>query len=573
MDFGRFAVKKKLKTIKSTSVRLSSKTRVTSLRLILIMVVFVIAIGIFAVVGAVQGIIASSPSIDNINVIPSGYATNIYYSDGSLAQTLIAAGGNREYAYIANIPKVVQDAFIAIEDERFWEHEGIDARSIFRSVVEILASGKPQSGASTITQQLLKNQIFGGGNETKTVPKVIRKIQEQYLAIKMENAISKETILEYYLNTINLGQGAYGIKKAAQVYFGKELDELTLSEAAVLACIPKSPTYYNPYKYPEDNARRRTTVLNRMKNQGLITEAEYNEAIEDTEDVYARIKYEATKHTSSSVYSYFTDEVISQLVTDFQTQYGYTAAEASQLIYAGGLSIYTTQDRKIQDIADSVTSNESYYPAFGGGSYYELAYAISILKKDGTTIHYHLSDLIKHNDGFKYDLTISVRITSTGYNLMYYNKTRMDNYIEKFKDSIIEDGDKILLEKRSDTVQPQLSVSIIDQSTGAVVALVGGRGEKSANRTLNRATTSLRQTGSTFKILAVYLAALDSGKFTLATPMDDSPYFYPDSVKEVANWYTKFYGLTPIRRAISYSMNIIAVKTLADITPEFGYSY
>ena len=242
MDYSKNSVNRKLRQLKATSTRLSTKVNVSAFRLLLVFVVFLAVTGVMAAFGTLEGLISSAPDISNINVVPTGYSTKFYYSDGTLSQTLIAAGSNREYVTIDEIPVHVQNAFIAIEDERFREHDGIDVRSIFRASVELLTTGRLQSGASTITQQLLKNQIFGGGDEANDIDKVIRKIQEQYLAIQLENTLDKDTILEYYLNTINLGQGAYGIQMASRTYFGKNVNELTISEAAVLACLPKSPT-------------------------------------------------------------------------------------------------------------------------------------------------------------------------------------------------------------------------------------------------------------------------------------------------------------------------------------------
>ncbi len=576
MNFGRDSVKNKIRSLKTTSSKASTKVKVSALRIFLLIILLLLVLGLCSAVGMIRGLIDSSPSLDTINVVPDSFATHFYYSDGTLSQTLITAGGNREYVTIDQIPTDVQNAFIAIEDERFREHYGIDVRSIFRSVVELLSSGRMQSGASTITQQLLKNQVFGGGSEKSQIKKAIRKIQEQYLAIELENTLSKDIILEYYLNTINLGSGAYGIKKACQIYFGKSVSELTISEAAVLACIPKSPVYQNPVTHEENNRKRRLEVLKKMLNQGFIDEAQFAEAVSDTDSVYERINSVVTESHEISIFSYFTDEVVDQLMTDLQEKYGYSASEASTLIYSGGLEVHTTQDRQIQEICDEITSDPANYAVLGNGSYYDLNYAISILKADGTTKHYHLSDLVKYFDFFTNDITILARTTSTGYNLLYYDERRMQGYIDMFKQSIIEEGDRILAETNVGTIQPQLSLTIMDQYTGAVVGLVGGRGEKTASRTLNRATDTLRQAGSTFKVLAVYMPALDVAGYTLATPIDDSPYFYPGTTKEVKNWYKRnppYMGLNPVRRAISYSMNILAVRTLETITPALGFSY
>ena len=577
MDYSKLSVNKKIRQLKTTTTRISTKVKVSAYRLFLVFIVFFCIVGAMAAFGTLEGLISSAPDISNINMVPTGYTTKFYYADGTLAQTLVGAGGNREYVTIDEIPKHVQDAFIAIEDERFWDHDGIDVRSIFRAAVEMLTSGHLQSGASTITQQLLKNQVFSGGDEERDFDKAIRKVQEQFLAIQLENTLDKATILEYYLNTINLGQGAYGIQMASRTYFGKNVDELTISEAAVLACLPKSPTKMNPLTYTEDNKDRRDTVLWMMHDVlGLITDEEYQTALDDTESVYMRIASHVEETSEVSYYSYFTDEVINQLMEDLQKQLGYSASQASSLIYTGGLRVYTTQDRQIQEICDRVTANPDSYPKIGEGSYYDISYALSVLKADGTTIHYQLSDFIKYHNSFKNKKNVLVRITKGVYNLLTTDLDYMTECIDEFRAAHFEEGDTILGERITPTLQPQISLSVMNQYTGEVVALVGGRGEKTGNRTLNRATSTVRQVGSTFKVLASFLPALDTGGMTLATPFDDAPYFYPGTTKEVRNWYKKtppFMGLNTIRRGTSYSMNIVAVKAMEKITPQIGFDY
>ena len=576
MDYSKLSVNKKIRQLKTTTTRLSTKVKVSAYRLFLVFIVFFCIVGVMAAFGTLEGLISSAPDISNINMVPTGYTTKFYYADGTLAQTLVGAGGNREYVTIDEIPKHVQDAFIAIEDERFWEHDGIDVRSIFRAAVEMLTAGQLESGASTITQQLLKNQVFSGGDEERDFDKAIRKVQEQYLAIQLENTLSKATILEYYLNTINLGQGAYGIQMASRTYFGKNVDQLTISEAAVLACLPKSPTKMNPVTYPEDNLDRRDTVLWMMHKLELITDEEYQTALDDTESVYMRIASHIEETSEVSYYSYFTDEVINQLMEDLQTELGYSSSQASSLIYTGGLRVYTTQDRQIQEICDKVTTNPDSYPKIGEGSYYDVSYALSVLKEDGTTIHYQLSDFIKYHNSFKNRKNVTVRLTKGVYNLLTTDLDYINECIDEFRAAHVAEGDTILGERITPTLQPQISLSVMDQYTGEVVALVGGRGEKTGNRTLNRATSTIRQVGSTFKVLAAFLPALDTGGMTLTTPFDDSPFFYPGTTKEVKNWYTKnppFMGLNTIRRAISYSMNVVAVKTMQKVTPQVGFDY
>jgi len=577
MNYGIKETNQKIRDLKSFSRRFSSKVNITVFRVFLAVILLIVTAGCMSVFGIIMGLISMSPSLDEINVMPTGYRTTIYNSQGEEEQTLISAGTNRVYVTADQIPQKLKDAFVAIEDERFYTHQGIDVRSIMRAVFEVISSRKLASGGSTLTQQLLKNQVFGGGAETSNMDKIARKVQEQYLAVKFEEMYSKDYILELYLNSINLGNGAYGVQTASVSYFGKTVDELTLSEMAVLASIPKAPTNYNPVTNPENNRERRETVLKRMLEQGLCSQEEYDEALLDTEDLYHRIELKANEITvEQGVYSYYTDAVINQVIKDL-VDIGYSQAEAVSLIYTGGLEIHTAQDPEIQMIVDQIIENEKWYPALGDGSYYQLSYALSVQKSDGSVVHYQLSHFLKEYNYFADEPTVEVELRSGEYMVLYYDTEVMDQYVAMFRARKALPGDTILAENYTYTIQPQISFCMIEQSTGRIVALVGGRGEKTANRVLNRATDSLRQVGSTFKVLASYLPAFDSLGLTLATPMDDVPYFYPGSTKEVQNWYkdssTPFYGLSPLRMGIYHSMNILAVKTLEQVTPEVSFQY
>lgn len=561
MDFSKRGTANKQRDIHSTSQKLSRKALISILRTCIVCIVAISIIGTFTGLGALKGMLDSAPSIDSIDVAPSGFSTIIYDSKGNEIQKLVGSQANRIYVTLDKIPENVQNAFIATEDERFWTHNGIDVKGIFRAFFVGVTSGRFSEGASTLTQQLLKNQVFEGGNEEKTFDKIQRKLQEQYLAIKLEDKLDKKQILEYYLNTINLGQGTLGVQAASLRYFNKDVSKLTLSEAAVIAGITQSPVYLNPITHPEDNAAKRSTILSKMLEQGLIEQKDYDKAIKD--DVYERIKLVNEEHTStnSDTNSYFVDELILQVQEDLQEKLGYTETQAINAIYRGGLRIYTTQDTELQEICDTVINDESNYPE--AYHIYELTYALSIQKTDGTTINYsegHLKNYFssKHQN----------------INLFFKNKEDADPYTEEFKASVLEDGDEILGEKKTFTLQPQVSFVLMDQHNGKVLALVGGRGEKEGSLTLNRATRTIRQPGSTFKVLSTYLPALDNAGMTLATVQDDAPYNYPGTNTQVNNWRRGVYnGLTTLREGIWNSNNIVTVKTLEQITPQLGYSY
>ena len=574
MDYSKKGIEDKQRYIKSTSRRLISKTRITLFRLCIVVAVFLVIVGAFAGFGYVKGLADSAPDVSQIDVIPTRYTTKVLDSEGNEIESLVGSMSNRVYVTLDKIPDDVKYAFIAIEDERFFEHKGIDVKGIFRAAFAGLTRGEFDEGASTITQQLLKNQVFDGGREEKFVDRLERKIQEQYLAIQIENELSKEQILEYYLNTINLGAGTLGVQTASQRYFNKCVQDLTLSEAAVIAAIAQLPVYHNPITYPDNNKVRRDQILGDMLEQGYCSKEEYDEAMAD--DVYSRIQSVNKELDSSSYYSYFVDELIEQVMEDLQSELGYTQAQASNLLYTGGLTIYTTQDPVIQKICDDVYSNEDNFPKMGV-SYWELTYALSIQKNDAdkTVVHYHNQDLLNYYKDYDDPENLYVDDKGSKFSLLFLDKKDMQAKIDAFREAMVADGDTILGEKVTMTIQPQSSFVVMDQYTGHVQAIIGGRGEKTGNRTLNRATNTVRQPGSTFKVLSTYLPALDTAGFTLASVQDDAPYYYPGTKTEVNNWKSKkeFEGLSTLRKGIYDSMNIVTVKTLVQVTPQVGYDY
>ena len=574
MDYSRKGVTKKQHEIKSTAKRMSSKIRINLYRLAIVSVVIVGILGVLTVGGAAKGILDTTPNFSPDDIDPEGFTTHIYYSDGTLAQELIGAEANRVYVTIEEIPDILEHAFIALEDERFYEHDGIDIRGIFRAGFSVLKTQGFGYGGSTITQQLLKIKVFNYGNEANAVDKVVRKLQEQFLAIKLEDELSKDQILEAYLNNINLGNGSFGVQTAAQAYFGKDVQDLTISECAVIAPIALSPVRCNPVTNPEVNAKRRQSCLDYMLKFNYITKKEYDEAVAD--DVYSRIKTVNEQKTTTTYYSYFTDELIEQVLSDLINKKGYTSDQAFNLLFSGGLEIYSTQNQTIQGIMDKYFQDESNFPAVGAGSYYEITFALSVDKANGELIHYQTNDLIEYfkdfndKEGLYYH---KPRTGNTGINALGFSNEDMKNKAEEFKKAMIQEGDSVREEYCSIILQPQTSMTIMDQHSGHVVALYGGRGEKIGKRTLNRASNTRRQVGSTFKVLASFLPALDSCGYTLASVKDDSAYTYPNSKDTVANWNGKYKGLSTMREGIYNSMNIVACRFMESVTPRLGFDY
>ena len=559
-NYSRLGVEQELHRHSAGARRRSHRGKKVEHALALLLIIAVI--GAFAVlvsigIGAFQSIISSAPDISNINVTPTGYATFVYDDEGTQTAKLVATDANRIPVTMDMIPEDLQHAFVAIEDSRFYEHHGIDTQGILRAAYEGITSGSFSQGASTITQQLIKNSVFTGWTDENFSESVRRKIQEQYLAVQLEKTMSKDDILLNYLNTINLGHNTLGVQAASLRYFGKSCSQLTLSEDAVIAAITQNPTRYDPINYPDQNAKRRKVVLDDMLDQGWITQDAYDEAIAD--DVYDRIQIvNSADEDDTQVNSYFVDALTDQILEDLQDK-GYTETQAYTLLYSGGLSIYSTQNAGIQEICDEEANNEELYPA---GTKWYLNYALNVEDAEGTVHSYSsntLLDWMKQNG-----------ISNT---LLFPDQDSASAMVEQYKASVVSDTDTVLSETEYCTAQPQVSLTFIDQKTGHVLAIVGGRGDKTASRTLNRATSTLRQPGSTFKVVSTYAAALDAGGKTLATTYVDEPFTYENGTP-VRNWYGEAYrGTTTIRKAIEQSMNIIAVKCLTDITPQLGYQY
>lgn len=557
MNYGKRGTSKKQKSMHSKATKVQKKASVIFIKAFLLCMLAAGVVGLCAGIGIIKGVIDNAPDIDSTSVIPRGYKSVMLDSEGNKMAELITAGSNRVWVDIEKIPEHVRDAFIDIEDERFYEHNGIDLKGIIRAGVKGIASGfKKTEGASTITQQLLKNNVFDFMSEDTLMEKVERKLQEQYLALELEKIMSKEEILEAYLNTINLGQNTLGIQAASNRYFNKDASDLTISEAATIAGITKNPSKNNPVSNPEENEKRRKLVLEAMLRNEDISQEEYEEALDD--NVYERIQLTNESKSTADVYSYYVDATIEEVIEDLQEVKGYTSQQAYNLVYNGGLTIETAQDPEIQAIMDEETANPDNYPE---KIRYGLEYALTVETPDGEQTNYSKEMMEKYFQENE----------NSNFELLFDTEEDAYAHIEAYKDAVSNEEDTIY-ERIDITVQPQVSMVVMDQATGYVKGIVGGRGEKTASLSLNRAVDTVRQPGSTFKIVSTYAPALDSAGMTLASTQYDAPYNYANG-KPVRNASNSFSGWTSYRTAIAKSINIVAVKTLTDITPVMGVSY
>ncbi|MBO4429014.1 MAG: transglycosylase domain-containing protein [Clostridia bacterium] len=418
-------------------------------------------------------------------VSAKGLTSIIYAKDesGEYVETLRLHGAeNRVRIDLENVPDHVRDAFVSIEDHRFYDHKGVDWRRTAGAALSFIDPGRSSYGGSTITQQLVKNLTGDDGFTVK------RKLIEIMRALKLERSLSKSEILEAYLNTVYLSNGCYGIETASEYFFSKSAADLTLSEAASLAAILKYPYKYDPVKFPSNNVERRNTVLKRMLELGKISDAEYAAAIAEPLTLNVAQRASETRRLS-----WYEETVIDEVVRDLCEKYGCDKKTAAGIVYSGGLRIYTAENKKIQSALEKTYENEKNFPTSG-----------------------------------------------------------------------------IL-------TPPESAAVIIDAHTGALLAIVGARGEKISDRTLNYATRLTRSPGSVIKPISVYAPAIDRDLITWSTVFDDVPVSFTETDNGFTMWPQNnprvYSGLTNVAHALSSSINTVSVRILRKLGLENSFSF
>lgn len=409
--------------------------------------------------------------------------TRMFYYDqnGELVEDesqRLTGGTNRYWISYDQIPEDLINAVVAIEDKRFWDHEGVDWITTIQAAIKFVIPMGENPGGSTITQQLVKNAT---GDDDYTIQ---RKVQEIMKAMNLEKVTEKKSILEMYLNSIYLSQGCTGVQAAANKYFSKDASELTLIECAAIAGITQNPIKWDPILNPENNRIRRDTILRQMYEQGLITRTEFDGAYKQKLVLNVEGSDEDGEESSaSSTTSWYTDVVIEESIDLLAEKYDVTETIAAQMLYSGGYNIVTAMDRDIQTIL------EKYYSDMSSSSFLPTSNVINV----------------------------------------------------------------------------ESSMLFMDPYNGNVLGLVGGRGEKTQTRVLNRATQTKRQPGSSIKPIGVYGPAMDAGLINYGTTYEDSPFttsptVWPHNANRVFS-----YAPTTIDTALAASKNTIAVKVLNDL--------
>lgn len=433
---------------------------------------------------------SSNQIVDNVRNMEINMTSVIYVQnekgDWEEYQRLHGAE-NRIWVGIDKVPQYLKDAFIAIEDERFDTHSGVDWKRTAAAVGnKLLKFDSSEFGGSTITQQLIKNVTNDKGRNA------MRKFREIVRALLIERKLSKTEILEAYLNTIALGNGICGVQVASNYYFNKDVSELTLTECAALAAITKNPTEYNPESGLEANTARRRTVLDKMLELEKITYEEYDAAY-NTPLVLDNSKEDDLE---AEINSYFVDALIDQVIEDLSEKYNLNTSMASTMFYNGGFKIYATVKPEIQSKMEEVY----------------------------TDIDAYFSQTKKNDNG--------------------------------------------------ETVHVQSAMTVMDYS-GHIVGIVGGAGEKTTNRGLNRATDSPRQPGSTMKPIGVYALAIDRDIVNYTSSVLDQPIknYYEGGKSGPKEWYGYYKGTVSLNYALRKSMNTIPVRLLQEIGIETSYDF
>jgi penicillin-binding protein 1A len=447
-------------------------------KFVILSMIFLFGIIIILLLIAIYSYINSAPKFD-IDNLKLDFTSYIYISSSEQQElTKLHEEKNRVWVGINDIPDNMKNAIIAIEDQRFWQHKGVDFKRTSSAIFNYFINRNNNFGGSTITQQLIKN-ITANNNVS-----VKRKVQEIWQSLELERKIGKQRILELYLNIAYFGEGSYGVQASSYTYFGKPVNELSIAEIASIVGITQMPERYNPFINPKENKIKQETVLKKMLEMKFITLEEYKNAVSEKLN-FVNTSKEQTLY--SYKYSYFIEQVLNDVLEDLQKEKAISRALATKMLYCGGLKIYATINTSVQDAMETIYLDDANFP-----------------------------------------------------------NENLDN-------------------------KPNSAMVIIDQYSGEVRGIIGGQGKKTASRTLNRATQSIRQPGSIIKPLSVYAPAIDFGIVTQDSVFEDSPYTIDGWSPK--NYYEGFYGNVTVNKAVEFSMNIVAVKVLEQVGIERSFNF
>jgi penicillin-binding protein 1A len=458
--------------------------------LLTVFVIFVIAgiivaISLAAFIGNLKN---SSVNLD-LQKLKLNYTTFVYTNGNGDDRThpmqyiSLYSDENRVWVDYNKIPQAMKDAIVSIEDKRFWEHNGVDWKRTVGAAANLfhIVHSSSGYGGSTITQQLIKNMT--GDDEVS----LTRKITEIFRAKNLEKKYSKQQILEAYLNVVNFGSGCNGVETAAKTYYDKDIKDCDIAQCAAIAGITQNPAAYNPTLHPEANKKRQQTVIKAMHDQKRITDKQYQDAMNESEHMQFAAKKKASVHNENKVWDWYTDAMIEDVKQGLMKAYNCSSDHAIDLIYHGGLKIYSAMNQELQKDAEKAFTDNTTFPA----SYPNL---------------------------------------QGGYTAMDYS--------------------------------------------GRMMAIIGSRGKKTSDRLFNFATDAKRQPGSSIKPLAVYAPAVNLGKVTYSSLINDEPVpNWKGGKSGPDNWNHVYHGKITVEYALEQSWNAAAVQLFKEITPAYGLDF
>ncbi len=499
----------------------------TLIKFIILVLFTTTVIGTFVGSAWVYSVVKNMPELDMNKITEVDSPSTLYDSTGELMDTVATQIDSKPVLSMAEVPEQLKWAFVSIEDERFYDHNGVDVRGIlgaaFTTVMNKITGIGETRGGSTLTQQVIKNKIIGLENAGNSLKDIDRKIKEAYLAMELEQKMNKDDILVTYLNLAPMGGTIVGVKAAASTYFNKELTDLSLVQCAFLAGLPQDPARYGPYtedgrNRPELYQTRTLTVLESMHTNNKISDEEFNASVEDVKANGIPVLPLENQTTGTYQYGWFSLPVINQLKMELKRQKHLTDEQIDKIIYQGGLKIYTTMDRNLQDQAQNIINNDDYY-----GS--------------------------------------------------------MDRWEKDDPDSGIK------------TIQPQAAAVVYDYHSGEVKCIIGGRFNSDGsvyyygyNRAIENGVgdTYIYPIGSTMKPIADYSPAINENIITAAKVIEDAK-FSPELQNKYAsngelydprNYDANtFYGYINIRKALRVSSNIVALKVLDEVGVNKAFNY
>ncbi len=622
-----------------------------------------LVLGVVLAVGIYVGVIfTTAPKVDTDDIYSMLAQRSVMYdANGNEIENLYFSDGNRTVVEYDEIPESMVNAVVAIEDKKFWKHNGFNFIRMVGAIKDSVFGGGQISGTSTVTQQLARNVYL---SEIKSQRSLNRKISEMYCTIVLEKNLTKEEIMEAYLNTIYLGFNSYGVQAASQAYFSKDVQDLDVLECAALAALPQSPDTYALVKADYDNSNtslpaiattetatylyngditkdRRDMVIKNMGSENFITSEEMETALND--DLKNHMKVGVS--SSSGMSSYFSDYAVEQLIDDIVSEYGVSESEAQNMVYTGGLEIYTTLDSSVQAIVEEEFKDNSN---FASVSNVRTNSSGDLLSDSGSILLYDYSHYFNDNDEFTLksgeysmgddgsmkilagkrlniyetevngqpDVSIEFKGMYTKIDGAFYfiesgalsipqgfkkvdgdgNVIISAEFFSEYPDFFVKSGDDYIVSSNNYSLkqkirQPQAAITIMENATGEIKAMMGGRGA-TGKQLFNRAT-SPRQPGSSIKPIAIYGPALQMsyeyekdnktmrldnsegsnwGKYiTAGSIINDAPLKYNGRTWP-KNFYSGYRGQMTFRKALQQSVNVCAVKIYQQIGSDYSAS-